>query len=398
MTEKVLCVDDDANILQGYQRGLRKQFDIETALGGPEGLEKIVSKGPFAVIVSDMRMPGMDGVQFLAAAKQQAPDSVRMMLTGFADQETAIEAVNEGNIFRFLTKPCPPHTFAKALAAGIEQYRLVTSEKVLLEKTLRGSVKVLTDVLSLTNPTAFGHASRVRRLVQQLCKQLNVDQPWQCEIAAMLSQIGCVTVPPDTLEKMYHGQALTAEEHRMLESHPAVGRDLVANIPRLEPIAEIIAYQQRCFDGTGIPSDAPAGKEIPLGARILKVALDYDALTWSGLGDVDAIARLREGSHRYDPEVLVALEILSGFEEPLEIQEVGFNSLTTRMILAEDLTTTTGILLVSKGQEVTTSMRRRLMNFARSGQIQGPIRVLVRAEGGSRAAQPATRQDLEKMT
>ncbi|GAG00018.1 unnamed protein product, partial [marine sediment metagenome] len=209
MSEKILCIDDDPNILQGYQRRLRKQFKIETALGGTEGLEAIASKGPFAVIVSDMRMPGMDGVQFLAAAKRRAPDSVRMMLTGFADQQTAVEAVNEGNIFRFLTKPCPPETFAKALTAGMEQYRLVTAEKVLLEKTLRGAIKVLTDVLSLTNPTAYGHASRVRRLVQKLCKQLEVDQPWQAEVAAMLSQIGCVTVPPNTLNKIYYGQTLT---------------------------------------------------------------------------------------------------------------------------------------------------------------------------------------------
>ncbi|MFH1749251.1 MAG: HD domain-containing phosphohydrolase [Planctomycetota bacterium] len=390
MSEKILCVDDDPNILQGYQRRLRKQCDIETALGGTEGLEAIASKGPFAVIVSDMRMPGMDGVQFLAAAKQRAPDSVRMMLTGHADQETAVEAVNEGNIFRFLTKPCPPETFAKALTAGIEQYRLVTAEKVLLEKTLRGAIKVLTDVLSLTNPTAYGHASRVRRLVQKLCKHLEVEQSWQAEVAAMLSQIGCVTVPPNTLNKVYYGQMLTADESQMLEAHPSVGRDLVANIPRLETVAEIIAYQQKCFDGSGSPSDSAAGKEIPLGARVLKVAIDYDTLKWSGLADLEAIAELRKHSERYDPDVLAALGTI-GTEESLDIQEVWAKDLRTYMIVADDVTTTDGTLLVSKGQEVTTSMRQRLMNFARNGRIEGPIRVLVRAESGSRAAQSVAR-------
>jgi response regulator RpfG family c-di-GMP phosphodiesterase len=390
MTEKVLCVDDDANILQGFQRRLHKQFDVETALGGPEALETIASKGPFAVIVSDMRMPGMDGVQFLAAAKQRAPDSVRMMLTGCADQATAVEAVNEGNIFRFLTKPCPPETLAKALTAGIEQYRLVTAEKVLLEKTLRGAIKVLTDVLSLTNPAAYGHASRVRRLVKKLCKQLEVEHPWQAEIAAMLSQIGCVTVPPSTLNKVYYGQVLTADESQMLEAHPSVGRDLVANIPRLETVAEIIAHQQKCFDGSGPPSGSQTGKEIPLGARILKVAIDYDTLKWSGLAELEAIAELRRHSEWYDPDVLAALTIV-GTEETFDVQEVGAKDLRTYMIVAADVTTVDGALLVSKGQEVTPALRERLRNFERNGRLEEPIRVLVRAVNSARTTQSAAR-------
>ncbi len=391
MSEKVLCVDDEPNVLQGYQRQLRRQFHIATACGGSEGLEAIASGGPYAVVVSDMRMPGMDGVQFLSAVRRRSPDSVRMMLTGCADQETAIDAVNEGNIFRFLTKPCPPETLAKALAAGIEQHRLVTVEKVLLEKTLRGAVKVLTDVLSLINPTAFGHASRVRRLVQQLCSKMEVDQPWQAEVAAMLSQIGCVTVPPATLDKLYHGRALTPDESQMLSEQPAIGSELVANIPRLEPVAEIIAYQQKGYDGSGLPSEGRTGGDIPLGARILKVALDYDRQKWCGSADTRALIALREHAELYDPEVLAVLESVIGFEEALAMQEVGLNDLTTQMILADDITTTDGALLVSKGQEVTTSLRQRLRNFAHNGRIEKKFRVLVPGVSHTRIAEPAAR-------
>src|ERR1700733_8122058 len=103
MSNRILCVDDDINILEGYQRALRKEFDITTAPGGEEALVKIRDEGPFAVVVSDMRMPGMDGIQLLTRIKQVAPESVRIMLTGNADQQTAMNAVNEGNIFRFLT-------------------------------------------------------------------------------------------------------------------------------------------------------------------------------------------------------------------------------------------------------------------------------------------------------
>ena len=387
MTEKILCVDDEANILDAHQRGLRKQFHIETALGAEKALAQIDAHGPYAVVVSDMRMPGMDGIQLLREVRHRAPDSVRVMLTGFADLQTAMEAVNEGNIFRFLTKPCPPETLAKVLTAGIEQYRLVTAEKELLEKTLRGAIKVLTNVLSLTNPTAFGHASRVRKVIQKLCRKMELKNSWEFEIAAMLSQIGCVTVPPDTLDKMYHGRTLRAEEIQMLQAHPAVGRDLVAHIPRLENIAESIAYQQKRFDGSGTPPDSLAGSDIPLGARILKVALDYDTLKWSGDTDIQVMVELRQRSGWYDPEVLAALDTVIGFEIALEIQEIGIKDLTTRMIVAVDVTSTDGTLLVSKGQEVTPSLRQRLRNFAQNGKLQEPLHILVRADARSRIEQ-----------
>ncbi len=385
MSRKVLCVDDDPNILNAYKRGLRKLFQIETAAGGAEGLKAIASQGPFAVVVSDMRMPGMDGIQFLTAVKERAPESVRIMLTGNSDQQTAINAVNEGNIFRFLTKPCSLEHLAKALTAGIEQYRLITAEKELLGKTLKGAIKILSEVLSLTNPTAFGHASRVRGVVRDLCKELELENSWQFEIAAMLSQIGCVTIPPDTLEKMQKGEDLAADESKMLESHPKVGRDLVANIPRLEVVSRIIGYQQKRFDGSGIPSDSVAGSDIPLGARILKIALDYDALKWSGLADSDVLIELSGRVGWYDPQILEKVGNIRGATGPVSIRNVRMRELTTMMTLAEDVTTIEGSLVVGKGQEVTPSLRERLKNFSRHREIKEPIRVIVQMDSRSPA-------------
>jgi response regulator RpfG family c-di-GMP phosphodiesterase len=235
MLEKILCVDDEPNILQAYERALRKDFHIETAADGELALELIKSGGPYAVIVSDMRMPGMDGVQLLASARALAPETVRIMLTGNADQHTASEAVNEGHIFRFLNKPCTPETLKTSLLAGIQQYHLIRAEKDLLEKTLIGSLQMVTDILSMVNPTAFGRASRVRRLVKQLSAILKAEDAWQIEIAAMLSQIGCVTVPEETLTRAYEGKYLTTDELQMIENSPKVGHDLISRIPRLEP-------------------------------------------------------------------------------------------------------------------------------------------------------------------
>jgi DNA-binding NtrC family response regulator len=123
MKSKVLLVDDDAMILAGLKRKLRNQFRIETALSGEEALRKIEEDGPYAVIVSDYFMPGMNGIEFLCRAKETDPDSMRMMLTGSADMSTAIKAVNEGSIFQFHPKPCPADTLSKAIQSGIDAYQ-----------------------------------------------------------------------------------------------------------------------------------------------------------------------------------------------------------------------------------------------------------------------------------
>lgn len=378
--DKILCVDDEQNILASYRRQLRKDFDLDTASSGPEGLEAIETNGPFAVIVSDMQMPGMNGVQFLSEARKIAPNSVRMMLTGVADQSTAAEAVNEGNVFRFLTKPCPSESLIRALVAGIEQYKLITAEKELVEKTLLGSIKVLSDVLSLVNPTAFGRASRVLRLTRELARELKVSKSWQLKIAAMLSQLGCVTVPEQTLSKVYKDADLEPAELQMFAAHPQIGSDLIARIPRLETVSEMIAYQEKRFDGTGHPQDSRTGEQIPQGARILKVALDLDTLESKGMARSFAIAELRSRTGWYDPAVLTALEAVIQREEQFLVREVALADLDGQMILAADVKTADGVLLVSKGQEVTSSLRQLLKNFSRRSGIVEPIRVLIPPE------------------
>jgi response regulator RpfG family c-di-GMP phosphodiesterase len=388
MSERILCVDDEPKVLSGYQRQLHEQYEITTATSGAEALQTIASSAPFAVIVSDMRMPGMDGVQFLVAARNCAPDSVRIMLTGNADQQTAVEAVNEGNIFRFLTKPCDPAAFARALQAGVTQYRLVTAEKVLLEKTLRGAIKVLAEVLSLTNPVAFGHAARVQRLVVKLCQHLQVESAWQIEIAAMLSQIGCVTVPSDTLEKAYRGGTLQAQEVQMLEAHPGIAGELIRNIPRLEEVARIVAYQQKGFDGSGIPHDNVKGVDVPLGARILKAAIDHEALKLRGRANHIALADLRKHAPLYDSAVLEALEAVTAADESSVIREFSLTDVRPFAVLAEDVRAPDGCLLISKGQEITPSVLRLLCNFADRKGLQGQLRVRVYVE--KHVEQPAT--------
>jgi len=375
MVEKILFVDDDPNILSAYQRQFRKQFIIETALGGDLGLAMIANHGPYGVIVADMRMPGMDGIQFLSKVRILTPDSVRIMLTGNADQQTAIDAVNEGNIFRFLTKPCPPEIISKALTAGIEQYRLITAEKELLEKTLIGSIKVLTDILTLVNPTAFGRASRVQRLVQTLSAELKVEKSWQIEIAAMLSQLGCITISEEILSKIYSGTNLTEQELQTFHAHPQIGSGLISSIPRLETIAAIIAYQEKRFDGSGISSDSKSGADIPLGARILKLALDFDSLVASGMNNAQAFTVIQERQGWYDQTIFIALKNVLTAENNYEVKFVMTNELKKNMILAEDIKTSSGNIILTKGHDITPLVRIRLINLVQTKSIKEPIKV-----------------------
>jgi len=299
-----------------------------------------------------------------------------MMLTGYADLQTAIEAVNEGNIFRFLTKPCPPDKLAEAIQAGVRQYGLVTAERELLEKTLRGSIKVLTEILSLVNPEAFGRSSRIKRIALQIAERLGMTDIWKLETAAMLSQIGCVILPEHVLKKIYTGRQLSDEESQLYDMHPSVGHDLIENIPRMKDVAGMIAYQEKNFDGTGSPRDAVKGEGIPLGARVLRVVVDFDVLESAGFSRREALLKLRKNAGRYDPQVFAAFEAVTGEKEGTRIVPLRLNELKSTMILAEDIRAAGGSLLVSKGQEITWPLIARLKNFSKTQQIKEPVRVI----------------------
>lgn len=379
MVEKVLFVDDEPNVLAAFKRELRRQFEIETAENAEEGLRTIGAFGPFAVVVSDFNMPGIDGARFLSSVKQTAPDTVRIMLTGYASLETGIRAVNEGDIFRLLTKPCASDALSMALSAAIEQYRLIMAEKELLEKTLKGSVSVLSDILGLTNPEAFGRSSRIRDKVIWIARQMNIMDLWQLETAAMLSQIGCIVLPDRILKSLFEGQALAEEEKRLFETHPVLGSSLIGHIPRMEEVARIVAYQEKHFDGSGVPDDAVKGEAIPLGARILKVALDFDLMETEGVPKGSVLPLLKERVGFYDPEVIEALEGMLFARDEDKVREIRLNQLQPGMSLFEDLRTTNGLTLIARGQKVTGASLLRLKHFSEtaSHKVCEPFRVVL---------------------
>jgi len=381
MNKRILIVDDDPNIFDGYKRSLRHQFEVSTTLGGESALAIIYENKAFAVIVSDMAMPGMNGVQFLAEAKELVPDSVRIMLTGHADQDTAINAVNDGNIFRFLTKPCPDDIFTKTLEAGMDQYKLKILEKELLEKTLNGSIKVLTEILSLYHPEIFCYSVKLKGLIQDIAKSLNIPAFWEMEVAAMLAPIGFVGIPPEIISKVQNGEDLSSSEQEILARNPEIGARLLANIPRLEPVSKIIYYQNKRYDGTGFPKDSVSGEKILFGARLLKILSDLIQIESNGISRSQAVQQLKSRYGWYDPKMLETITTYllgketSGVSEPVSTMSVSIKELEVGQILRSDIETAAGALLLSAGQRLSLVNINRLRNYAEMTGIKEPIQV-----------------------
>ena len=384
---RILCVDDELNVLAAYQRNLRKLFHLTTAPSGDEALRLIKHQGPYAVIVADMRMPEMDGVQLLAEVKRLAPETIRIMLTGDADQRTAMAAVNQGQIFRFLTKPCEPETLAAALFSGLAQYRLVTAEKELLEKTLNGSVQLLTEVLSLADPEGFGRCQILKDNILTFARHFDVLQTWDLEMGAMLAQIGCVTLPPQVLAKWRHDAPLTEAEKDLIAKLPEVGAHLLEKIPRLEPVACIVRYQQKNFDGTGFPPDRLAGQDIPIGARLLKVLADLASLEASGQTKAMALQIMQHRTGYYDPAVMQAVSVsLDIYLPPAMVLSIWVKDLQSGYEILSDVKNKDNMLIVKAGTTVSPLLLARLQNFASLAMLQEPIRVRLPADPGETPA------------
>jgi HD-GYP domain-containing protein (c-di-GMP phosphodiesterase class II) len=300
-----------------------------------------------------------------------------VLLTGQAEMDAAIAAVNEGQIFRFLTKPCPSERLIEAVAAAGEQNRLLLAERVLLEQTLQGSIKTLTDILSLNNPLAFGRAARVKQHVTALAERAGVKERWPIEVAAMLAPIGTVTLPPEVVEKLYQGGALTSAEEAMVKRVPAVTEQLLANIPRLEPVREILLYQHARFDGEG---GTRKGADLPIGSRLLKLVTDFDVLETQGTRRALALDTLRSRRGWYDPELLAAINALLGSaEQQVVVEEVSLSGLVPGMCFAEDVRSREGALLIARGHEVTPSLIERIRNFSRNVGVREPLKMIRRA-------------------
>ena len=364
---RILLVDDEPNVIDGLRRRLRTEYEVFSANDGASALKLLEQSGELHVIVSDMRMPGMNGAALLAETYRQYPDMVRMLLTGHTDLESAIAAINEGQIFRFLVKPCPGEVMRTQLKAAIRQHELQTTERVLLQQTLRGAVDALSEVLALAMPEAFGRAQRVRQRAHTLAERVGIQDFWRIEVAATLSQVGAVTLSHDTATKLYRAETLTPAEQAAVDQLPTIALEVLDKIPRLEAVKELIALGFAVKAGP-IPR--------ALEAQALRICVEYDALHASGMAGADALAALKKRG--FDGGLLAALtEIVAHETSTTRVMEVSINDLRDGMVLAEDVFAANGTLLLARGHAVKANVIQRLRGMGASLGHRSMLRVFL---------------------
>ncbi len=398
-----MCVDDEKSILSSLNRLLRKySYKILLANSGAEGL-KLLEQSPVDLIISDMRMPEMTGAVFLSEVSKKWPDTIRILLTGYADLESTITAVNDGEIYRYISKPWDENhlvqTIKQALEVKyleIEKNRLAKElsvknkeleelnnnlEKIVdertekIQKTYNKIVSVFTQIVELKEGNDLaGHSRRVSDLTKKICKVLNVSKKEEVDVylASLLHDIGKIGMDEKIVNEPYNQLSPKGKEE--YQTHARRGSLLLKSLPLIEGASQIIHSHHEAYDGSGFP-EGLSGNDIPLGSMILAIANDYDNLimgTKSGnkMEWEEAIEIIKERSNIIYSSTVVAaflkvMEELIESGETYEVSEyiVSSSNIKPGMILASDVVTKTDLLLLSKKQKITESMIEKIHNY-----------------------------------
>ncbi len=337
-----------------------------------------IKKQPPDLVLLDILMPKMDGYEVLDRLKNniRLSNIPVIMISAVDDIKSIVQCIEKG-ADDYLPKPFNPILLKARINACLDRYRFIKAERDFLEKTLRGSIKVLTDILSMTNPIAFGRASRLRNLAYKIGVQMKVKKIWELELAAMFSQLGCVTIPMKVLEKVFHGEPLLPEEEEIYAKHKKIGHDLIVNLPRLKKVAEIIASQDNLFSKEGANINDRGEITVPFGAQILKVAKDFDTLVLSGKQPIDAIDNIRSRAKHYNPVIVNALAAVVLVKPEQKTSSLKIDELQVGMILMGNIESTSGQIICPKGVEIDDVSLNRIKNFSLEMEIIEPIKVIV---------------------
>lgn len=355
---QILCIDDDADVLAGLQLSLRQLGEVHVATGGEAALALLPSLPRLAVVLCDMRMPGMAGDVVLAQCRQHCPSAARILLTGYSDIEAAMRAVNQGRIFRFLAKPCPRDELQQAVRDGIEQHRLIHAERELLEQTIKGCMQALVDALAMASPASFGQAQRMVDLVQRVSSQCRHDAGWAATMATMLANLGLVSLAPEVQEKVLFGLMLSQQEqHDVARAQERTWR-LLASVPRIEPVRQLLSRIEPALAGYQIESSAP---ELAEQARLIRMVRRYVRLEAAGLPVLAALEQL-EVLPETTSELISALRDVLGPQADLSRQvQLVMALLRPGMVLMQPVHTRGGQLLAPAGYQINDSFVERLL-------------------------------------
>lgn len=400
----VLCVDDEPNILSSLKRALRGGCKVLTAGSGAQAIEVLQSQD-VDLIISDMRMPGMDGAQLLEHAHQNWPQTVRILLTGYADMGATVAAINRGRIFRYINKPWDDGELQMTVRQGLERQALerekqrlealtrvqndqlieinaqlehrvqertaeVTQAHEKLKRSYLNSIKVFSNLLEMRGGRLAGHGRRVADVARKLAAKMKLSSEDQQHVfvAGLMHDIGLLALNDTLLAKPV--SKYTPDESTLYRQHTTAGEQSLMALDDMTPVGSIIRAHHERFDGFGFP-DRKAGADIPIGARILAVADAYDELQTGQLADITVTAQeartlmRRGGGQQFDPDVLDAFLDLTEPNRPASQDSVTLPTvdLMSGMVLATDLVSARGILMLTAGQQLTASLIQSIRSF-----------------------------------
>lgn len=436
VSSTLLFVDDELNILSSLKRLFRPTgHTVMTASSGQAALE-ILENNKIDLIISDMRMPEMDGAELLSRVAKQWPNIVRILLTGFADMESTIRAVNEGHIYRYVSKPWEDNDIKLTVKQALERKYLKAERDHLLDLTKKqneklkdlninlenkvkdrtkelshahdslrksyfSSIKTFSNLIEMREGTVSGHSKRVAENAQKIAVKLGLkkDDVQQIFFAALLHDIGKISLPDGLINKPF--SSLSDDEKKQVIKHSALGEALIMGFEPLSDAAKIIRGHHEYFNGSGYP-DKLKGDDIPIGARILALVNEYDALQQGTLVSKNLSKKeaqdyiLRNKGHLFDPAVVDAFVTIQ-IDKPqqskkssLPAVEISVDDLTPGMVLAHDLITKGGILVLSEGYVLDDKIIGKIRKFSQSTDENIEIKVFLGQEKVPQAQAPTS--------
>lgn len=394
--KKVLYVDDEENLLSSFTSLMRREgYHIQT-LSDSQSIGFILEReGPFALVISDQRMPGLDGVGVLKKVREMHPETIRMLLTGFASQDDTQRAINESGIARYMNKPWDDEALRQLVRECVDQFNLGTENKFLaaqlalqnaalselLDGTIGQSVRLLSNLLFYINPGAANQTERIRKLGKVLLEMMpgvTPEERWDIERALDLFNIGIVMLPPLVQVSLNKDGLHTIDRFPIAANHFILAADLIKDIPQFDRVAAIIRYQAKNFDGTGRPeTDRIEGLNIPLGARMLHVLLDLEKLSTANFRGKDVLRGMLKRKGIYDADIIDIMLHGSVTQKSTKKEEmVLLVHVAAGMVLGEDIKTQMGMVLLQKNTVLTEASVKILQSWHGYDRIIEPIKVV----------------------
>ena len=374
----ILVVDDTPENIEVLEEILSPEYTVKAATKADLALKLLASGEAIDLILLDVMMPVMDGYAFCAKLKAdpRTHDLPIIFVTSKSEVDDEAKGLRLGAV-DYITKPFHPSIIKARVRTHLQLRKTQEELQKLLKQTLSGSIKVMADVISLFDAEVFDKATRLRAYMKKITEALHLRNAWLFDLAALLSQIGSVALPEETLANARAGVRLSAEEEASMLKIPEIGADLIKSIPNLEGVAGVIRSQMAPESGKRLAADLSGEDPLLLGAQLLGMTLRFDGFVEAGQTPDEAWLKMHMEPGRYDARLLEALKSCLQMRGSMKARSIAVGEMREGMILDENVFTAAHLLVVKRGAELNGPMLARLQRMAQLSLVKSPLLVLV---------------------